>query len=972
MNTGKVIFFKGKYGYISCPDYQYNLFFHKNDVSGDYAKFIKRGDEVQFNSVNNPKRPGRQKATQIIFLKFQVPSFEKMRIKYDRNDLFVGFLKNWNGRSGYIKSSLLLTKDTFLYYTRLLSESVKPKEILLFQPVESVDPRSHYFAYFAYSLKDAKIDDLWAVINNYGTSAHAIMESQLSEKLNWLLKLKLESDGQAFFQMKQIAKKYIDKYGEIDNKVIQILSEDSQVFLWEEGLTSNIDFNILLKLFCLSPQKERDRILLIITNIYIKESLLKEYVNWLISTRQYFKINQELKPALRFLKTDSDAVRLGLYNFLYNFLIDNLPADKLIDLWLFGYLEKLPTVDLLINNFNFNDLDYFNILLNRCLGDNDVENDSFQKKTSRALIDFVIRNFKDGFFDSFHLVGVLLFNFLQKKERNVYIKYVQPELESFLTISELYILKSYQVLINESTEELIKQLPRDFNIVYIINESILNGSSLLEKTLNDFLRSESLYDRLCLDLPSFPWNILSEPANFLNVVLRNWRYHRLFFSNKNVESELAVFLFHQLDKYSVHHLRLYLTFQKDLSGELDFYGFMKPFKELMRSEKKEIKAALERYLEKNFEDEERAIVEPCINFERSDRSTIYNATIKNIYFEDGALELRMEDGSYTYQYDNDIFVTKGINRISPNSALSNLEILVEVQNRIVIHIEGLDRLLAAIYQKEIKAILSKIKLDGNYQSSTESYSSDRDLKKKIIDYLKSNQLENTNPLEIFEYTTNYVRYRDSTPRKKNRYNLANLYSIKVDEDKIAIIWESLEFDQDRSTFIFISPLDRHQEQMKRIMDAVSSYKYLRSYLNSRLNNIDVREKDKKNEIQNNLKKFLGYVGNIRKRRGLKDSFERWLRNLNKIIRIIPLDIIDDFNPNDVVWDEYELTIRKYFPDEKRHKKEQVKKAIITNELEGEIDIAIASEHSSDHELDRIINIISELDVFFQNLTFNHE
>jgi hypothetical protein len=281
-------------------------------------------------------------------------------------------------------------------------------------------------------------------------------------------------------------------------------------------------------------------------------------------------------------------------------------------------------------------------------------------------------------------------------------------------------------------------------------------------------------------------------------------------------------------------LRLFVNFQNTLSDAADYYGFLEPFKQLNREEKKVIRDTLNKTLETHFSDVTREQVQPCLIYRTENNTTIYTATIANIFFEDGMLSLRMKDDKYTDKYESPL-ITSGFNQIPLQHELATIEIEVSVsEHAIISHIDGLDIIINKIYYHDIQHILSRIDRFGTEKESEIDYAHDIQLKKNIINYLLQKQLKNTEPKTVFEYAGEYDRIKDSSQEiETNRRYLCHLYSIKVD-DGIAIIWENVELDEKSATFVFKTKLEQHDRQLKRLSEAVSSYKNLRSYLISTL------------------------------------------------------------------------------------------------------------------------------------------
>jgi hypothetical protein len=61
-HQGKIVFYKGVFGFIACHEFDYNLFFLESDLLPSYRKKAKRGDIVTFITVPNLKKKNQKKA----------------------------------------------------------------------------------------------------------------------------------------------------------------------------------------------------------------------------------------------------------------------------------------------------------------------------------------------------------------------------------------------------------------------------------------------------------------------------------------------------------------------------------------------------------------------------------------------------------------------------------------------------------------------------------------------------------------------------------------------------------------------------------------------------------------------------------------------------------------------------------------------------------------------------------------------
>jgi len=160
--TGEITYFRGAFGFIKCPEFSYAVYFHKNDISKSYPDNVKKGDFITFTSGKNLKSPDKIKAYNVEFAHYNPPTFAKLgklNVHFSPEDSFLGKIKSWSLNKGYINTAKIPELDIFLYYTRLLAPTVSPGDIVVFQPIKSIDHRSVYFAQYAVPVAD--IDENW-------------------------------------------------------------------------------------------------------------------------------------------------------------------------------------------------------------------------------------------------------------------------------------------------------------------------------------------------------------------------------------------------------------------------------------------------------------------------------------------------------------------------------------------------------------------------------------------------------------------------------------------------------------------------------------------------------------------------------------------------------------------------------------------------------------------------------------------
>jgi hypothetical protein len=262
---GMILSYNGIRGFISCQDFKTKILFSRSEIERSNIACVKRGDIVSFIPQPNRTRPGYFFATKIIFIRFDFPTFDSLRIKeYDPKELFIGVLTNWNCRYGHIRSPLLKEKDTFLYYTRLLSSTIKPGDIIVYLPVQSRDNRSTYFAFFALPIQSASKEDLFTILESHGSVPYLPLNEYLERNFPrdfLLFRIKKEALDAKFQNLLKLVQKYELDYGAMPSDFITALTEAAQMYLWEKNIFTFEDQAIIKKYFKLAPYDEKKRLL---------------------------------------------------------------------------------------------------------------------------------------------------------------------------------------------------------------------------------------------------------------------------------------------------------------------------------------------------------------------------------------------------------------------------------------------------------------------------------------------------------------------------------------------------------------------------------------------------------------------------------------------------------------------------------------------------------------------------------------
>ena len=420
-------------------------------------------------------------------------------------------------------------------------------------------------------------------------------------------------------------------------------------------------------------------------------------------------------------------------------------------------------------------------------------------------------------------------------------------------------------------ENCCSELNSYFLLKILIDDEIDLDEKLLQKMLISITEQE-LIDFAA----SYKWNGLIFPAakpdevSFLGDVLS--------FTNKfNVTSidvsRIANHIYDSLPHFTVHHIKLWLWAYVD-DSRFDYVLFRDKFKELTPYEQKEFRRRGDYLIKCEIEEWEALEVVPCTNivFDKG-AVKVYEAFIENIFFKEGCVQLRLENGEYTKPFCV-AMASSGFNRISKSSPYNKLPFEIMVKGKQIIEVKGLESLFSKIHTGEIFDTLSPSEpaSPDSPANRNKAYVEDWKLRKKIIDYLNEQQY-NDAPKLVNEPKSRYRRLDASAPI--DFFEKTLLFSIKT-ADGYGIVWENIDLTNDRATFVFKTSESTHEMQLQKVADSIVSFGRFRSTLSAD-SNTDVALQIFRNN--------LGYVSKIYKKRGSNQSFSNWQEKLEKALSL---------------------------------------------------------------------------------------
>jgi hypothetical protein len=128
------------------------------------------------------------------------------------------------------------------------------------------------------------------------------------------------------------------------------------------------------------------------------------------------------------------------------------------------------------------------------------------------------------------------------------------------------------------------------------------------------------------------------------------------------------------------------------------------------------------------------------------------------------------------------------------------------------------------------------------------------------------------PITLVNEPKNYRRRLDVNSGIDD-YELTELFTIET-LDGYAIVWENIDFSEDRATYIFKCSIENNDLQIQKITEAIKSIAQLRSALSS----------DKNDPLLTIFKQDYGFITSIRKKRGENKPFSDWLDKLETALK----------------------------------------------------------------------------------------
>lgn len=884
-HTGNIIYWNPTFGYgfIECTDLMGNVFFHKSNCTYESLQLF---DKVSFQtSVSNSKKhKGKKVAIEISLIE---------RGNFKNYDLRIGSIQNWNGKFGFIDYPTD-GKKIFLFHTRLLnSKNIQNDDLIIFNPIVSTKDTTQLFAFFAYPVCIEKdISFLKSQYEKYQIPAlkEYILNISINNELSLPEKFELEllklgeiSKNADYLKLKELLKKYSDEFSFTPSYdlLLKYISTTYLIQLWESDIIKSYDINTIKEYF-IKVNANTKRVIIPKLTETDKEVIIEYYFLYLQNLKKLERINNDLKTFLDIIYRNEETRTQKLYDNVKQYLLSTLTPNELIDLWLHDYIDELSE-NFVVMNFNLGDKNAIKLLLQK--------KDQNGKPKYAELMSKIYEQY-----------------FIDIANDNLDFEQEYPNLVRYLKIFEEEFAQRYTEIINILQKTLKKY--QQF-VLWILGINIqFNAYSFVQRSIeeiNHYFRLKFLLRYL-----NESQNIDIHSLDFVHIDLNglkdfaiHYKWNSVIYPTKIIGSEevhsflddvidynskcekyideinLAVSIYNSIEKYSEVHIRLWLNILFPDKMYYDYVGYSNCFKNLTNEERKEFRLKANERDFSEIVEQEISEVKPCTNYEQNSKTTkTYNAFVENVYFSNGAIRLRLENGNYTEPFPQD-YSSTGLNRIPANHYLNKilLKIVVEKesQKNVIIKVEGLDTLFTLIHTGEIEKALGTI-VEGNERNrQNNKYVEDWRLRKQVIDYLNANQYKKIETTIVNEPRNMYRRLDEKSGI--DLFEKTELFTIKIEnKNEYAIIWENIDFSEDRATYIFKCLQINHSIQIQKIADAISSLAQFRSTLSS------TKDERELYIFKNNF----GFIASIRKQRGKNKPFSNWLEKLeNVLIQKVP-------------------------------------------------------------------------------------
>jgi hypothetical protein len=870
MQTGEVVFYNGKYGFVRLPD-ETSLFFPDSQLDAIGRQQLRLLDTVSFQTETVAQGPhqGKLRAVKVRRLAAGDPS------RYRR---VVGQLQPGSKQFHRLVSPQL-SKPVLLHYNRLVNRHTQPQqnELLVFSPVISTKNANELFAFFAYSLNEeqdlsflreqleasqlpgiqVRIDQVLAA-----TRTAPVHERFAAE----LRQLGVVRNLAAYQQVAELLKIYAGQnYRPAIAELQAVVAPEYQLMLWENRLVPDYVPTIMHDYF-LRASADRKRELVARLVGEERHALLGHWVQHLLLPGKITRVHNGLKTCLDVLFRNPETKDQGLYQQIYQAL--DLSAPDWQQLHQQGYVHQLPVSP------ELSVLPPRREWLRRAGASRVLAAGKEQELVAcyeAELLEADPTSEADQL--RLALVAKLLVEFLPAQAERI-LSWYWPRFSALQRLV-LWVVEVGPDLADaaELYEMCAPQLAVFLRLRYYLRQPEVApvAAELSADALGSFAATYHGHELVGLVDPQ---PLPTVPGTYYTLLDEVRALQQFWPAQAPSEVAVAASAYAALPLYKVEHTRLYLR-ELVAGSEDDFVGFREPFRQLTREEKQDLRDHFDSRQKPEALEQLRQGILPCGEGEEVNEQKCYTAYLENIYFGRGSMQLRLPSGEFTASFSGDTHLSEkasvGMNSLPVESRYNQVPLKIWVKDKAILFVTGLAELFDLLLEEEIAFAFRKKLPDqmGSVPTDTDAYAEDWQLRQEVLTYLKQAA---TQAHEVGE-PKNYRRRLDEESGI-DAYEMTMLYVLPTEEG-VGIVWENVDYSDDRATYVFKATQAELLGQLEKLRQAIGTYAQWRSAL--------ANAQDTPAQVS--FRSHYGYLGRIRKQRGRNQPFGAWQERLLTLLQL---------------------------------------------------------------------------------------
>lgn len=879
---GIVIFWNRQYGFIEKEDKQ-SIFFHKSQVKDVGIRMLMEVSFVEGVS-SRPRHQGKPVADDV-----RLERNEPLINDFDR---YVGVIdKIYRNGTGKITSIQLERSTLFSFARRLyVSDRFSEGDTVIFSPIKSNKDPNDYFALFLYKIENE--DNLPFLIEKQKENPTKAVSDRVDQLLksnhgetlsiNDIFYIKLSEIGyinnaEAYHQLTKLINKFAKQGYTPDFKLLKESCEQRYLIqLFENGIIKEYDYDIIQNYFHTAPANSK-RFIAASVSVEDRLKVLENHFQVLENSARLKRLNHHLKTLLDIIFRNPHTKEPKLYKRVVSYINVSLSTRELFDLWINGYLDSLAEdkIKELITP------EYI-LLIRPMMARSDAnQTNKIRRVVEDYLLQYNIANYED-FLNNYLFNLILYYNLFDKDYSTI-----KESINNRLTDKQRFTALVHGVeLPSDDALKFIHSNPEEIDVYHKIKYLLYKSKNKQE--VDKELISQITPEVISEYINSNPWNDSIQPIwlrsedTFGNDFLKVLEEFNKEFELTLPIKDIADSIFDSIALYTVHHLRLWLYNYVD-DSRYDYYEYRKSFNELTKEEQKEFKKKADTIRKQEAVESEKEQVKPCRKYTtENDGSRLYTAKLENIFFRKNYLQLRLSDGEYSEEFGDDD-AGPHLNQIASDAQLNQIDIFIRTEGNKITKVIGLEKVTQYIHSSTIaKSLGTTVKvLSTSEDASQVSYNEDWALIQKTNEYLHARQ---DPEFEVKYVAEPVINIRSNKENETVASDQTALYIVKVDEysdaDDYAIIWNSIDHAPSKAIYIFKTLRKNVEQQLDKIIELITTRTNLRSTLN----------KNSDEAMLQIFKDNVGYVANIRKRRGVKESYKDITSKLEEIL-LLPVPTI---------------------------------------------------------------------------------